>query len=208
MAITAAAVKELRDKTGVGMMDCKAALSETDGNVEKAIEVLRKKGIAKAAKKAGRSTNEGLVYSYIHAGGKLGVLVEINCETDFVAKTEQFQSFCHDVAMHIAASAPIAVAREAVPAETLDAEIEIYKAQAMNEGKPEHIAEKIVSGRMEKFYKESVLLDQPFVKDPDKTVGELLKEVIGSLGENMSIARFVRFNLGETAVAEEEDGEE
>ena len=198
MAITAAAVKELREKTGVGMMDCKSALQESDGNIEKAIEILRKKGIAKAAKKAGRSTNEGLIYSYIHAGGRLGVLVEINCETDFVAKTEQFQNLCHDIAMHIAASAPIAVKREDVPEEVLNAEKEIYKSQAMNEGKPEHIAEKIVTGRVEKFYKENVLLDQVYVKDPDKTVGTLMKETIGSLGENMSVARFERFALGES----------
>jgi len=205
MAITAAAVKELHDKTGVGIMDCKSALKEADGNVEKAIEVLRKKGIAKAAKKAHRSTNDGLVYSYIHAGGKLGVLVEVNCETDFVAKTDQFQALCHDIAMHIAAAAPINVRREDVAEETVAAEMEIYKSQAMNEGKPEHIAEKIVTGRLEKFYKESVLLEQAFIKDPDKTVKDLIGETVGALGENITVARFIRYSLGETAEPDQEE---
>lgn len=207
MAITAAAVKELREKTGVGMMDCKAALQESDGNIEKAVEILRKKGIAKAAKKAGRSTNEGLVYSYIHAGGKIGAMIEVNCETDFVAKTEQFQELCHNLAMHIAAAAPMVVKREDVPEEVLASEMEIFKTQAMNEGKPEHIAEKIVTGRIEKFYKENVLLEQPYIKDTDMTVLELLKGVIGALGENMTIARFERFALGETSSSPSEGAE-
>jgi elongation factor Ts len=208
MAITAAAVKELRDKTGVGMMDCKKALAEADGDIEKAIDVLRKKGIAKAAKKAGRSTNEGLVYSYIHPGGRLGVLLEVNCETDFVANTEQFQQLCHDLSMHIAAAAPMVVKREEVPEDVLARELDIFKSQAMNEGKPEHIAEKIVSGRIEKFYKESVLMEQEYIRDTDKTVKDVLNEVIAGLGENMSVARFQRFALGESAQPETDDGED
>lgn len=198
MAITAAAVKELRDKTGVGMMECKSALQEADGNVEKAIEVLRKKGVAKAAKKVGRATKEGLVFSYIHAGGKLGVLVELACETDFVAKTEQFMELGHNIAMHVAAAAPDVVKRDDVSTESLDKESEIFKVQALNEGKPEHIVEKIVSGRLEKYYKEVVLMEQPFVKDPEKNITDLLNEAIAGLGENMSVVRFQRFAIGES----------
>ncbi len=198
MAITAAAVKELRDKTGVGMMECKSALSEAEGNVEKAVEILRKKGMAKAAKKVGRATKEGLVFSYIHAGGKLGAIVEVACETDFVAKTEQFQELGHSIAMHVAAASPDVVKREHVSTEALDKESEIFKVQALNEGKPEAIVEKIVSGRLEKYYKEVVLMEQPFVKDPDKTITDLLNETISSLGENMSVTRFQRFAVGES----------
>jgi len=198
MAITAAAVKELRDKTGVGMMECKSALSEADGNIEKAIELLRKKGMAKAAKKVGRATKEGLVFSYIHAGGKLGAIVEVACETDFVAKTEQFQELGHSIAMHVAAANPDVVRREDVSTEALDKESEIFKVQALNEGKPEHIVEKIVTGRLEKYYKEVVLLEQEYVKDPDKTIKDLVNEAVASLGENMSVTRFQRFAVGES----------
>jgi len=198
MAITAAAVKELRDKTGVGMMECKSALAEADGDVAKAIDILRKKGVAKAAKKVGRATKEGLVFSYIHAGGKLGALVEIACETDFVAKTEQFQELGHNIAMHIAAASPEVVSREQVATDALDKESEIFKQQALNEGKPEAIVEKIVTGRLEKYYKEVVLMEQTFVKDPEKTITDLLNETIAGLGENMSVTRFQRFAVGET----------
>ncbi len=199
MAITAAAVKELRDKTGVGMMECKAALTEADGNIEKAIDILRKKGVAKAAKKVGRATNEGLVFSYIHAGGKLGALVEIACETDFVAKTEDFLALGHNIAMHVAATAPEVVKREQVTTTDLEKEAEIFKVQALNEGKPEHIVEKIVSGRLEKYYKEVVLLEQVYVKDSEKTIKDLVNETISKLGENMSVVRFQRFAVGESS---------
>ncbi len=203
MAITAAAVKELRDKTGVGMMECKAALTEANGNIEEAIDVLRKKGVAKAAKKSGRATKEGLIFSYIHAGGKLGALVEIACETDFVANTEQFQELGHNIAMHIAAAVPEVVKREQVSTEALDKESEIFKAQALNEGKPEHIVEKIITGRLEKYYKEVVLMEQPYVKDPEKTITDLLNEAISGLGENMSVTRFQRFAIGESNASAE-----
>lgn len=197
MAITAAMVKELRDKTGAGMMDCKKALGEVDGNLEAAIKVLREKGIAKAAKKSGRETKEGLISTYIHPGDKLGVLVEVNSETDFVARTEQFQTFVRNVAMHIAAADPDCVGREEVNQEDMDKEREIFRAMAIKDGKPEKIVDKIVDGKMEKYYSEHVLLEQPFVKETDKTVGDLLKETIGSLGENISIKRFARFRIGE-----------
>jgi len=197
MAITAAAVKELRDKTGVGMMECKHALTEADGNIEQAIDILRKKGVAKAAKKVGRATKEGLVFSYIHAGGKLGSLVELACETDFVANTEQFQQLGHSIAMHIAAAAPEVIKRDQVATDALEKESEIYKVQALNEGKPEHIVEKIVTGRLEKYYKEVVLMEQTFVKDPDKTITDLVNDAIAGLGENMSVTRFQRFAVGE-----------
>ncbi|NQV14931.1 translation elongation factor Ts [bacterium] len=198
MAITAAAVKELRDKTGVGMMECKSALQEADGNIEKAIDVLRKKGAAKAAKKVGRATKEGLVFSYIHAGGKLGALVEIACETDFVAKTDQFLELGHNIAMHIAAADPDVVKRDQVSTDALDKEADIFKVQALNEGKPEHIVEKIVSGRLEKYYKEVVLMEQPFVKDPERNITDLVNGAISGLGENMFVVRFQRFAIGET----------
>ena len=197
MEITAKMVKELRDKTGAGMMDCKKALGEAGGDVDKATSLLREKGIAKASSKAGRTTSEGIVASYIHPGDKLGVLVEVNCETDFVARTDPFKAFCRDIAMHIAASAPACVAREEVSRDMVENERTIYRKQAENEGKPANVVDKIVDGRLEKFYAETVLLEQPFVKDTDKTVEEYVKETIGSLGENIIIKRFARFRLGE-----------
>lgn len=197
MEITAAMVKELRERTGAGMMDCKKALAESDGDAEKAIEYLRVKGLSKAAKKAGRTTSEGLVVSYIHPGNRIGVLLEIGCETDFVARTGEFQEFAQNVAMQIAAAAPLAVSREEIPTELLDKERELFRGQALEEGKPEKVIEKIVDGRIEKFYAESTLLDQIYIKDNDKKVGDLLKETIAALGENIRIARFSRFQLGQ-----------
>jgi elongation factor Ts len=197
MEITAKLVKELRDKTGVGMMDCKKALVESDGDVEKASKVLREKGIAKAASKAGRATMEGAVVSYIHPGDKLGVLVEINCETDFVARTEDFKELAKNIAMQIAAANPMVVRREDLDEKTLEEERNIYRTQALNEGKPEHIVDKIVQGRMEKFYQEVCLLDQAYIRDQDKTVSDLLNDTIGKLGENLVIKRFHRYALGE-----------
>jgi elongation factor Ts len=199
MEITAAMVKELRERTGAGMMDCKRALAEANGDMERAIEVLREKGLASAAKKAGRIAAEGVVGSYIHGGGRIGVLVEVNCETDFVAKNDDFRAFVHDVAMHIAASAPQYVRREEVPEDVVAREREILRAQTLNENpnKPANIVDKIVEGRLEKFYKEVCLLEQPFVKDPDKTVEQLVKEKIAQIGENISIRRFSRFVVGE-----------
>ncbi|MDF2924691.1 MAG: translation elongation factor Ts [Paenibacillaceae bacterium] len=197
MAVSASAVKELREKTGAGMLDCKKALDETDGNIEKAIEFLREKGLAAAAKKGGRIATEGVCESYIHAGGRIGVLVEINCETDFVGKTEQFREFARDIAMQIAAANPRYVRREEVPTEELEKEKEILRAQALNEGKPEKIVDKMVEGRINKYYEEFCLLEQPFIKDQDKTVETLLKEKISTIGENISIRRFARYELGE-----------
>ncbi len=197
MEITAQMVKDLRTQTGAGMMDCKKALKETDGDFEKAVTFLREKGIAKAASKTGRTTSEGIIYSYIHPGDKLGVMVEINCETDFVARTDDFRSFAKDVAMQIAASAPLAVSREELDQNLIDNERNIYRHQAINEGKPEKIIDKIVDGKVEKYYSEVCLMEQPFVKDNDKTIGDVVKEMIGKLGENMSVKRFVRFRLGE-----------
>jgi len=197
MEITAQMVKELRTKTGAGMMDCKKALSETGGDFAKAINYLREKGIAKAADKSGRSTSEGVIYSYIHPGDKLGVLVEINCETDFVARTDDFRNFAKDIAMQIAASAPLSVKREELDEELIEEEKNIYRQQALNEGKPEKILDKIVDGKIEKYFSEVCLMEQPFVKDNDKKVGDIVKEAIGKLGENMAIKRFVRFRLGE-----------
>jgi elongation factor Ts len=195
--ITAAMVKELRDKSGAGMMDCKKALQEANGDLEKAVEYLRKKGITAAEKRADRAANEGRIESYIHPGSKLGVLVEINCETDFVGKTDDYQTFCHDIAMHIAASSPRFVKREEVDQKIIDREMEIYKEQAKDQGKPEAIIEKIASGKLEKFYSEICLMEQPFVKDPNKTIKDLLTEIIAKLGENMTIRRFSRFKIGE-----------
>lgn len=195
--ISAKLVKELRDKTGAGMMDCKKALTESNGDLDKAIEALRKKGIAKAEKRAGRDANEGRIEAYIHPGSKLGVLVEVNCETDFVANTDDFNSFTRDIAMHIAASSPQFIKREDVDQALIDKEMEIYKEQALQQGKPEHIVEKIATGRMDKFYSEICLLEQPFVKDPDKTVQQLVTETIAKLGENITIGRFSRFKIGE-----------
>ncbi|MCL6442008.1 MAG: translation elongation factor Ts [Alicyclobacillus sp.] len=197
MEITAELVKQLREKTGAGIMDCKRALAGTNGDLDKAIEYLREKGLASAAKKAGRVAAEGLVEAYIHGGGRIGVLVEVNCETDFVAKNEDFRSFVRDIAMHIAASNPQYVRREEVPAEVVEKEREILRAQTLNEGKPANIVDKIVDGRIEKFYKEVCLLEQPFVKDPDKTVEQLVKEKIASIGENISVRRFARYVVGE-----------
>jgi elongation factor Ts len=194
--ITAAVVRELREKTGAGMMDCKKALAETQGDLEKAVDFLRTKGLAAAAKKAGRATREGLVYAYIHPGGRIGVMLEVNCESDFVARTEDFQDLCKDLAMHIAAVAPKAVRREEFDAELLAHEESIFKAQAMESGKPAEIAEKMVKGRVEKLFKEQVLMEQPFVKDPDMTVEDRLKTTISKLGENMVVRRFTRYELG------------
>ncbi|TDY50505.1 elongation factor Ts [Alicyclobacillus sacchari] len=195
--ITAAMVKELREKTGAGMMDCKKALTEADGNMERAMEVLRERGLASAAKKAGRVAAEGLVESYIHGGGRIGVLVEVNCETDFVAKNDDFRTFVKDIAMHIAAANPLYVRREEVPAEVVEKEREILRAQTLNEGRPENIVDKIVDGRIDKFFKENCLMEQMFVKDPDKSIETLLKEKIATIGENISIRRFARFVVGE-----------
>lgn len=199
MNVTAEMVKKLRERTGAPIMNCKSALQETEGDMEKAIDVLRKKGIAAAAKKAGRSTAEGVVGSYIHAGGKIGVLVEVNCETDFVARTDEFQELVKDIGMHIAASEPRFVERKQVTDDVLDRERAIFREQALASGKPEAVVEKIVSGKMEKFYSETVLLEQPFVKNPDVTMGELVAEKIGKIGENIRISRFARFKLGEDA---------
>jgi elongation factor Ts len=190
-------VKELRDKTGAGMMDCKKALVAVDGNIEKAVEYLREQGLAATAKKAGRIAAEGVVESYIHMGGKIGVLVEVNCETDFVAKTDEFKAFARDVAMHIAATSPTYVSKDEVPADEVEHEKEILRQQALNEGKPEKIVDKMVEGRIEKFYKEICLLEQPFVKNPDITIEDLVKEQIMTIGENVKIRRFARFQLGE-----------
>ena len=203
MAITAEQVKELRDRTGAGIMDCKKILTEAEGNMDKAIELLKQKGMAKAAKKAGRIAAEGLVEAYIH-NGKYGALVEVNSETDFVANNPEFKQFVKDIAMHVAAAAPQYVKREDVPASIVDAEKEAQKQKAIAEGKPEAIAERIVEGRMDKFYSEICLLDQSFVKDPDKTVGQLLTELISKIGENIVIRRFVRFERGEGIEKKEE----
>lgn len=196
MSITAAMVKELREKTGAGMMDCKKALTETDGNIDKAVEVLREKGLAAVAKKAGRIAAEGLVEAYIH-GGRIGVLVEVNSETDFVAKNQEFKDFVKDVALQVAAANPQYVSRDQVDQEIIEKEKEILKKQALNEGKPEKIVDKMVEGRIEKFYKEICLLEQPFVKNPDVTIGELLTEKISKIGENITIRRFTRYEVGE-----------
>ncbi len=197
MAVSAEQVKTLRAKTGVGIMECKSALTETDGDVDKAVELLRKKGVASAEKRAGRETKDGLVEAYIHPGSRLGVLVEVNCETDFVAKTDDFKNFVRDVAMQIAATNARAISREEFPAEEIEKEREIYLTQAQNEGKPENIIGRYVDGKLEKFFKETTLLEQGFIKDPNKTVKELLTDVIAKTGENIQIRRFVRFQLGE-----------
>ena len=197
MEISASLVKELRDKTGAGLMDCKSALKESDGDVEKAIEYLRVKGLAKAQKRSGRDTSEGTVVSYIHPGSRIGVLVEVNCETDFVARTDEFQLFGRDIAMQIAATSPLALDRDDVPAEIVDKEREVYRIQAKEQKKPDKIIDKIVDGRLDKFYSESVLLDQPFIKDDSKTVRDLLNELVSKLGENVKVARFARFQIGQ-----------
>ena len=195
--ISASTVKELREISGAGMMDCKKALTEASGDLEKAIDILRKTGMAKARKKSGRSAKEGIILPYIHPGAKLGVLLEINCETDFVANTDDFKNLSKDIAMHIAASAPMSVSRKEIPQETLEREKEIYADQARQSGKPENIIEKMTEGRLNKFYQENVLLEQTFVKDPDKTVADLITETVAKLGENILISRFSRFQLGE-----------
>jgi len=205
VTISAAQVSELRKATGAGLMDCKKALAETGGDQEKAVDYLRKKGLAAASKKAGRVASEGVVGSYIHAGGKIGVLVEVNCETDFVAKNEAFQVFVKDIAMHIAAAAPQFVRREEVEANILEREKDIYRAKAKETGKPDNIIEKIVEGQVSKFYGEICLLEQSFVKDPDKTIQTYLNETISSIGENISIRRFCRYVLGEGLAKKESD---
>jgi elongation factor Ts len=197
MTITAEQVKKLRDMTGAGMMECKKALSKTEGDLEKAKEELRKQGLALADKKAGRETSQGLVYAYIHPGDQVGVLLEVNCETDFVARTEEFVSFCKEIGMQIAASQPLAVSREEIPPDVMAKEREIYREQAKESGKPEKIWDRIIDGRMEKFYKERCLLEQDYNRDPDKTIQDLLKELIAKLGENIAIRRFAHFRIGE-----------
>lgn len=197
MQITAQMVKQLREQTGAPMMDCKQALGESEGDLEGAVDYLRQKGMASAAKRAGRETAEGLVSSYIHAGGRIGVLVEVNCETDFVARTDDFQELVKDIAMHIAASSPRFVRRDEVTSQILDREREIYRQQALESGKPKEIVDRIVEGKMEKFYAEAVLLEQSFVKNPDITVEELVATTVGKLGENIQVRRFIRFQLGD-----------
>lgn len=203
--ITAALVKELRDKTGAGMMDCKRALVEKNGDMDAAVDFLREKGLAAAAKKSGRIAAEGVVESYIHMGGRIGVLVEVNCETDFVAKTDEFHELARDIAMHIAASKPEYVSREEIPEEVLDHERGIYRTIAENEGKPAHIIEKIVEGRIDRYVKEICLLEQPFVKDPDITIHDLLNNKVAKIGEKISIRRFTRYERGEGLAKREED---
>jgi len=197
MAISAQQVKELRDKTGAGMMECKKALEESNGDHESAVKILRERGLAAASKRAGRVTREGVVGQYIHAGGKLGVLVEVNCETDFVARTPEFQEFVKDVAMQIAAANPLYLRREDVSPEVLDAEKEIFRKRALDEGKPEHVVDKIVEGRLNKYYSEVCLYEQPFIKDSDISVGDLLKTKIATIKENITIRRFSRFEVGQ-----------
>lgn len=195
--ISAKDVKQLRELTGAGMMDCKKALAEAQGDVDKACDILRTKGLADLAKRSAKATNEGVVDAYIHGGGRIGVLIEVNCETDFVSRNEQFRAFVHDVAMHIAAAAPLYVAREDVPAAVVEHEMGIYKAQAAESGKPEHIQLKMAEGRLEKFYKEVCLMEQPFVKDPDITITGLLGAQVAKLGENIKVSRFTRYVLGQ-----------
>jgi elongation factor Ts len=197
MEIAAGAIKELRQRTGVGVMDCKKALVECGGNVDEAIDVLRKKGLAKAAKRAGRETTEGLIASYIHPGGKIGVLVDINCETDFVARTEDFQNLAKDIAMHIAAMNPIAIDREGISPDVIEKEREILRAEAAASGKPEKVMDKIVEGRLEKFFTEQCLLEQAYIKNPDISVKDLLTDTIAKVGENITVRRFTRYQLGE-----------
>jgi elongation factor Ts len=201
--ISAADVKELRNRTGAGMMDCKKALEESGGDMEQAIEYLRKKGLATAAKRAGKIASEGLVHAYIHGGGRIGVLIEVNCETDFVAKTDAFKELVHDLAMQVAASRPEYIAREDVPDEVLAKEKEILRAQALNEGKPEKVIDRIVAGRLEKFFQDNCLLEQPFIKDMDRTIQDLINEAVAKLGEKIVVRRFVRYEVGEGIKAEE-----
>ena len=201
MSIDAKLVKTLREKTGAGMMDCKNALVDSNGDLDKAVDYLRKSGVAKAEKKGTRDTREGLVYSYIHAGGRLGVLLELNCETDFVAKTDGFTELAHNLAMQIAATNPLSLDRESIDDEIIAREKEIFTDQAKSEGKPDNIIEKMVEGRLSKFFQESCLLEQTYIKDPDKKVSDLLTETIATLGENISINRFIRFAVGETSAS-------
>lgn len=205
MSVTAAMVKELREKSGAGMMDCKRALQETDGNIEKAAEYLREKGLAAAQKKSSRIAAEGVVESYIHMGGKIGVLVEVNCETDFVAKTDKFKVLVKDIAMQIAASNPSYIRIEEVDPTEINKEKEILKAQALNEGKPEQVVDKMVEGRIKKYYQEICLLEQPFVKDPSKTVSQMINESITEIGENIQVRRFTRYQMGEGIEKRQED---
>ncbi len=204
MQIDAKAVKVLREKTGAGMMDCKKALQETGGDEDKAVNLLREKGLAAAAKRAGRSANQGIVDSYIHLGGKIGVLVEVNCETDFVARNEEFKDFVHSICLQIAATNPGYLTKEDVPEEILDNEKQIIKAQAINEGKPEKVVDKIVEGRLEKYYREKCLLEQTYVKDEDMAIKDLLNDLIAKIGENILIRRFSRFEIGEMAETDNE----
>lgn len=197
MEITAALVKELRDRTGAGLMDCKAALKESAGDMEKALDHLRVKGLAKAQKKSGRTTAEGTVVSYIHPGSRIGVLVEVSCETDFVARTDEFQAFGRDLAMQIAATSPLVLDREDVPADVVEKERNVYRTQAKEEKRPDKVIDKIVDGRIDKFYSENVLLDQPFIKDDSKTVRDLLNEMVTKVGENIKINRFARYQIGQ-----------
>ena len=199
MAVSAAAVKQLRDKTGAGMMDCKAALEESGGDVDKAIDVLRKKGLAHAAKRAGRVAKDGIIGHYVHLGGKVAVLVEVNCETDFVARTPDFQTLAKEIAMHVAAASPSYVKREDIPADVLEKEREIYRAQFAGSGKPANVIEKIVEGKLESYYAQVCLLDQPSVRDPNVTIKQMVTAATAKTGENVTITRFVRFKLGETA---------
>jgi len=199
MEITAAMVKTLRDATGAGMMECKAALKEANGSIEEATTILRKRGLAQATKKAGRSTNEGLIGHYIHMGGKIGVLVEVNCESDFVARTEDFQNLTREIAMHIAAASPQYVRREEVPADILDRERGIYRGQMEGQNKPAAVIDKIVEGKLNSFYEQVCLMDQPSVRDPKVTIGQLVTQAIAKMGENIAIPRFTRFKLGESA---------
>ena len=197
-AITADQVKQLREKTGAGMMECKAALAEANGNMEEAITILRKRGLAQAAKRAGRATAQGLITSYIHLGGKIGVLVEVNCETDFVARTEDFQNLAKEVAMHIAAADPKWVRREDVPGEAIEKEKAIYRAQMENTGKPAHVLDKIIEGKLGSFYSQFVLVDQPSIRDANVTIGQLITQATAKTGENIQVKRFVRFRVGDT----------
>lgn len=197
MAVDAKLVKTLREMTGAGMLECKSALEEASGDLEAAVEILRKKGVAKAAKKAGRETKEGLIHSYIHTGGRIGVLLELNCETDFVARNDLFKELANEIALQIAAMKPQYVKREDIPREVVEKEGEIAREAAIAEGKPPHIAEKIAEGKLEKFYKEVCLYEQPYIKDDKKTIEDLIKEYIAKIGENIQVRRFVRFELGE-----------
>lgn len=194
--VSASMVKELREKTGAGIMDCKEALNSSQGDLEKAIDFLRKKGLATAAKRAGRATSEGTIQSYIHMGGKIGVMVEVACETDFVAKTEDFIEFARNLAMHVAATNPVAIRAEDVPQSVISREMEIYRSQALETGKPEKMIEKIVEGKLGKFYKENCLINQAYVKDPDKTIADYLNEIVAKTGEKVEIKRFARFQVG------------